>query len=103
MNIITTSGMPLSNFSNLLPSSTSVIGTVKKSALLVLVLATLPTAESMGQSMIEGIVSIAKAAYPYITYGGCLASCLAISQGSPPPFWSYEACVRSCEVYRNQF
>lgn len=103
MNIIATSGMPLSNFSNLLPSRTSVMGTVKKSALLVLVLATLPAVEGTGQTMIHGIVTIAKAVYPYITYAGCVASCLAISQGSPPPFWSYEACVRSCEVYRNQF
>lgn len=103
MNIIANSGMSLSNFSNLLPSSTSVMGTVKKSALLVLVLATLPNAEGLGTEMLQGIVTIARAAYPYITYAGCVAGCLAISQGSPPPFWSYEACVRGCEVYRNQF
>lgn len=103
MNIINNSGMSLSNFSNLLPSSTSVMDTVKKSTLLVLVFATLPNVESLGTEVLEGIVSIAMAAYPYITYGGCVAGCLAMSQGSPPPHWSYVACVRSCEVYRNQF
>lgn len=104
MNIIANSGMSLSNFSNLLPSSASVMGTVKKSALLVLVLATLPNAEGMGaEVIIQGMVTLARAAYPYITYAGCVAGCLAISQGSPPPFWSYDLCVRGCEVYRNQF
>ncbi len=102
MNIIANNSMSLSSFSNLLPSSTSVISTVKKSALLVLVLATLPVIEGTGSGMVEGIISIAKMAYPHITYAGCIASCLLISQ-SPPPAWSYEACARSCEVYRNQF
>lgn len=103
MNIIANSGMSLSSFSNLLPSSTSVMDTVKKSALLVLVLATLPAAEGIGTGMIGGIVTLANAVYPYITYASCIASCMAISEGNPSPVWSHEACIRSCEFYRRQF
>lgn len=105
MHITANSGMSLSNFSNLLPSRISVIDTVKKSALLVLVLTTLPSAEALGTEVLQGIVTLARAAYPYITYAGCLATCKAMEEGiiPSPLVWSYEGCVRSCQVYRDQF
>lgn len=81
MNIVT-NNISLQTLYQVLPSTNSVIHTIKKLALPVLgmvALSFLPAADA-GQS----------------AYLACLATCWMISM-NPPLYWTYEGCKRSCE------
>lgn len=88
MNIVT-NRISLQSLSQVLPSTNSVMESVKKLALPVLGMIAssyLPTAES-------GVV----------TYATCIAGCIVTEILNPPPFWSTTACMRSCEWLRSSW
>lgn len=82
---IVTNRIPFEGFFEGLPSTNAVMETVKNLALPVLgmiALSYVPTVES-------GCVS----------YAACITTCVAISL-KPPPFWTFDACARSCEYMK---
>lgn len=84
MNIIN-NNVSLQTLYQVLPSTNSVIDTIKKLALPVLgtlALSFLPRADA-GQ----------------LAYLLCMSGCYATLL-TPPPFWSFELCARSCEFSR---